>query len=141
MAIQGATDKWDRTIAWDDAADPVEFAVSNPDGTHVMLVQRAAGTTLAMVLDTIECLAPPQPDPPAAPPTVITPLDFIRRFTLAEQTTLIAANPLWGIMIAAAGTIFVEDPMLQADLAQAVAAGLLTSARMAQVPDLTQASP
>jgi len=73
--------------------------------------------------------------------TTISALEFIRRFTTAELAALIAANPLWGYMVAAAGTIDVTDPVLVIYLQEAVTAGALTIARQARVLDLTQVSP
>ena len=75
------------------------------------------------------------------PPHMIGALAFIERFTAAEQTALIAANPLWAIKIAAAGTIDTTNATLLADLQAAVTAGALTSARAAQVVNLGVSSP
>ena len=80
-----------------------------------------------------------QPIPP--PPTTIGALAFIRRFTATEQGALMAVDPLWPVMIAAAGIVNVTDPTLTADLAQAVAGGLLTQARVAQILNLSAVSP
>jgi hypothetical protein len=97
---------------------------------------------LAQAMTVFGGMAPEGWTPPPAPPTtMITPLDFMRRFTTAEMQTLNAANPLWGMQVAAAGSIDVTDPVLLADIAAAVAAGALTQARMTQVLDLTKASP
>jgi hypothetical protein len=94
-------------------------------------------TNTALVADTGQALyAPPPPTP-----TTIDALSFIRRFTPAEQSVLQQANPLWGLQIAAAGTINVDDPTLIADMQTAVTAGLLTQARMNQVLNLGTASP
>lgn len=119
-----------------------------PDGT-----QQPAGTVLNRVLVDPDTMTPPPnttfvadtgqavywPAPPT--PTRISALAFIQRFTPAEQAALQAANPMWGLQIAAAGTINVKDPLLLADMAQAVAAGKLTQARMTQILDLSQSSP
>ena len=79
--------------------------------------------------------------PPPPTPTTISALDFIRRFPPATLGPLMAANPLWAVMIAAAGTITVTDPTLIANMQQAVAVGALTQAQMTQVLNLTKASP
>ena len=79
------------------------------------------------------------PVPPA--PTTIASYEFILRFTPAEQSALMAANPLWGVLVAAAGTIDVTVPTFVAYLQAAVASGALTQARMTQVLNLAVASP
>lgn len=79
--------------------------------------------------------------PAQPPPTIITSLAFIQRFTSAEQTTLIAANPLWAIMIAAAGFIDVTDQLLLTNIAAAVEAALLTQSRSNQILNLAVPSP
>lgn len=48
--------------------------------------------------------------PPVQVPTSIQSLAFISRFTPAEQSALMTANPMWGIQIVAAGTVDVTDP-------------------------------
>ena len=79
--------------------------------------------------------------PPPVAPTTIDSLDFINRFTTAEQTALMAADPLWGVQIAAAGMITVTNPQLLTEMQAAVAAGALTKARMTQVLNLAVTSP
>ena len=79
------------------------------------------------------------PAPP--PPTTIDALSFMRRFTPAELSALVAANPIWGFMVAAAGTINVADPTLVADIGLAVTAGAITQVRAVQVLDLAVVSP
>jgi len=79
---------------------------------------------------------------PAQPtPTLIPSLAFIRRFTSAEVAAITAADPTWAFQVAAAGTISVTDPTLLANAAAAVAAGLMTQARVNQVLNLAVASP
>ncbi len=95
------------------------------------------GTGLALAPDTGQLVYAPPPKPV----TTIGALAFIRRFTPAEQLALTAANPTWGIQIAAAGTITVTDKTLIADMTAAVTAGALTQARMTQVLDLAVVSP
>lgn len=73
--------------------------------------------------------------------TTIPALTFIDRFTAAEQAALMAANPVWAVEIAAAGTVTVTDKTLIADMTAAVTAGALTQARMSQVLNLAEASP
>ncbi len=79
--------------------------------------------------------------PPPAPITTISALAFIGRFTAAEQSAMMASNPMWGLQIAAAGTVDVTDPRVIAGLQAAVKAGVLTAARGAQVLNLAAASP
>ena len=86
-------------------------------------------------------MAPDGWAPPSAVPTSLPALDFIRRFTDAERATLMAANPVWGVMIAAAGSVDAASPELLADLTRAVALGALTVQRIAQILDFSQASP
>ena len=82
------------------------------------------------------------PVPPAsATPTVIPSLQFIRRMTAAEQTALMAANPAWGAMVAAANVINVTDPVVVGYLQTAVSDGAITQARATQVLNLAVASP
>jgi hypothetical protein len=79
--------------------------------------------------------------PPVPTPTKLSALDFIRRFTAAERVTLVASDPVWGVMIAAAGQIDTTSVELMTDLQAAVSAGLLTQARMVQVLNLAVTSP
>lgn len=78
---------------------------------------------------------------PPLSPTTLPALAFLRRFTQVTQAAVFAANPLWALQIAAAGTIDVTDPTLLADIAAAVSAGLLTQAEADKALDLSQASP
>ena len=96
-----------------------------------------SAATTACVADTGQAVYAP----PAPPPTTIGALAFLRRFSAAERAACLAANPAWGMQIAAAGTIDVTDPTLIADLAAAVAAGALTQARVMQVLNLNVTSP
>jgi hypothetical protein len=96
----------------------------------------------AQAMSVFDGMAPSGWVPPAPPPpTTIDALSFMRRFTPAELSALVAANPIWGFMVAAAGTITVTDPVLVTDMQEAVAAGALTQARMTQVLDLAVVSP
>ena len=79
--------------------------------------------------------------PPPPPVTTISALAFIGRFTAAEQSALMSANPMWGLQIAAAGTVDVTDPRVIAGLDAAVKAGAITQARATQVLNLAVASP
>ena len=79
--------------------------------------------------------------PPPAPVTTISALAFIGRFTTAEQSALMSANPMWGLQIAAAGTVDVTDPRVIAGIDAAVKAGALTQSRMTQILNLAIASP
>ena len=79
--------------------------------------------------------------PPPPPVTTISALAFIGRFTTAEQSALMTANPMWGLQIAAAGTVDVTDPRVIAGIDAAVKAGALTQSRMTQILNLAVASP
>ena len=79
--------------------------------------------------------------PPVAVQTTTSPLAFIQRFTSAEQSALMAANPLWGVLIAAVPVIDTTNALLIADMQAAVTAGTLTQARMTQVLNLSVTSP
>ena len=79
--------------------------------------------------------------PPAKPQTTISALAFIGRFTTAEQSALTTANPMWGLQIAAAGTVDVTDPRVIAGIDAGVKAGALTQSRMTQILNLAIASP
>lgn len=79
---------------------------------------------------------------PAMPvPTTIGALAFIERFPPATLAPLMAANPVWGVLIAASQTINVTDPTLLGYMHAAVASGALTQAQMTQVLDLSIISP
>ena len=80
-------------------------------------------------------------DPATVTPTTIAPLDFIRRFTAAEQSALMAANPLWGVLIAAAPVVDVTDAATTGGVQAAVVAGALSQARANQVLNLAVPSP
>jgi hypothetical protein len=124
------------------AACTASDGTSQPAGTNIIRVLAdpatfAPGAGLVLVPDTGQALYAP----PAPAPLTIDALAFIRRFTSTEQQTLQAADPLWGLQIAAAGMINVTDPTLLASMQQAVSQGLLTQGRMAQVLNLSVASP
>lgn len=96
----------------------------------------------AAALTVLNGMAPDSWKPPApAPVTTISALAFIGRFTPAEQSALMSANPMWGLQIAATGTVDVTDPRVIAGLDAAVKAGVLTQARATQVLNLAVASP
>lgn len=95
----------------------------------------AAG--LALVADTGQTVFVPAPPVP----TTIASLAYIQRFTSAEQTALMAADPLWAVLTAAAGTIDVTNALLLTEMAAAVTAGLLTQARSTQILNLAVSSP
>lgn len=80
--------------------------------------------------------APAQP-----PPTTVPALTFINRLTVGEQAAIMSAKPMWGVQLAAAGTVDVTDATLSVDFAAAVAGGLLTAPRAAQILNLTVSSP
>ena len=79
--------------------------------------------------------------PPQPPRTTIPAFDFIDRLTSPEQAGFMAAKPMWGVQIAALGTVDVTNPTLIADVNAAVAGGLLTQARATQIMNLAVASP
>jgi hypothetical protein len=97
------------------------------------------GTPAASALSTLAAMAPWAPLAETA--TLIDPLAFIGRLTQAEQAAIMGVRPLWGLQLARMPIVDVTDPTLVADIGAAVAAGLLTQARAAQVLDLAQASP
>ena len=84
---------------------------------------------------------------PVVVPTTIDPEDFLNRFTSAEQQAVSTAAittwqvQLWMTQLAAASTIDVTNAKIVAGVATLVRLNLLTSARAAQVLDLTRASP
>ena len=95
------------------------------------------GPGLSLQPDTAQAVyAPPPP-----PVTTISALAFIGRFTAAEQSALMSANPMWGLQIAAAGMVDVTDPRVIAGIDAAVKAGALTQSRMTQILNLAIASP
>ena len=102
-----------------------------------------AGAVLSLVADDGRALwQPPQPAP-----TTIGPYDFIQRFTPAEQEAIQKAAQgnwqiqLWMTQLAASGAVDVTSATLQTGLAALEAAGLLTSARAAQIVSLGEPSP
>ena len=109
--------------------DPADFDPAVSHGAGYGLVQWTGQTVWQ----------PPAAAPPV--PTTLPALTFLRRFTRVTQAAVFAANPLWALQIAAAGTIDVTDPTLLADIAAAVSAGLLTQAEADRALDLSQASP
>ena len=72
-------------------------------------------------------------------PTSITPLEFIDRFTEAEQLAIVTAtmtNPvvkLWYDKLLAAQSVVFADPRLSAGLDGLVDAGLITAERKAEI--------
>lgn len=78
------------------------------------------------------------PAPPAAPRTC-TPLEFIERFTEAEQLAVVTAAMqvpalrLWYDKLMAAQQVVEDDPRLAAGLDALVSAGLITQQRRDEV--------
>ncbi|MFN7725142.1 MAG: XkdW family protein [Rubrivivax sp.] len=76
-----------------------------------------------------------EPTPPAPLATSCTPLQFIDRFTEAEQLAVVSATlavpqvKLWYDKLIAATEVVFADPRVAAGLDALVAAGLLTQAR------------
>lgn len=79
------------------------------------------------------------PPEPAPLPASITPLQFIERFTEAEQIAIVTAamsNPelrLWYDKLMAAQEVVFSDPRLSSGLDALVAAGLITAERKAEL--------
>ena len=102
-----------------------------------------AGASLALAADDGRALWQPAP----IAPTTIGPYDFIQRFTPAEQEAIQKAAQgnwqiqLWMTQLAASGAVDVTSATLQTGLAALEAAGLLTSARAAQIVSLGEPSP
>lgn len=91
--------------------------------------------------------AAPPATPPAPPPTIIPPSAFIDRFSAAEQQAVMTASQsswqinLWLTKAVAATSVDVTDARTIAGMGALVTAGILTSARCAQILNLTIASP
>lgn len=81
--------------------------------------------------------------PAPAAPTQLSSLDFLKRFTSDERAAIRATPALadWVSLATASTTIDVTDPLLLQGMAGAVAAGAITTARSAQILDLTHSSP
>lgn len=85
--------------------------------------------------------APPPPETPPQEPTepAITPLQFIERFTQAEQLAIVTAAMssaelrLWYDKLMAAQEVVFSDPRLPAGLDALVAAGLITAERKVEL--------
>lgn len=81
----------------------------------------------------------PEPAPTQPPSTQTTPLQFIDRFTEAEQLGIVtatlgnAAVKLWYDKLLAASFVDIADPRLSAGLDALVSAGLLAPERKVQV--------
>lgn len=81
---------------------------------------------------------PADPAPPAAPRTC-TPLEFIERFTEAEQLAVVTAAMqvpalrLWYDKLMAAQQVVEDDPRLAAGIDALVSAGLITQQRRDEV--------
>jgi hypothetical protein len=100
------------------------------------------GTGLTLVPDTGQAIY--------QPPVVakqIGALDFIGRFTTAEQQAIQSAGQsnwqvqLWMTQLAAAGTVNVTDTRVTTGMAQLVTLGLLTQQRSDQILNLGTKSP
>lgn len=83
----------------------------------------------------------PQHALPQPAPTTISAYDFINRIPPTVQAAVMAAKPMWGVQLAAAGTIDVTNPTLLADFTAAVSAGLMTQAQATQILNLAEPSP
>lgn len=79
-------------------------------------------------------------------PTIAT-LAFMQRLTVGERQAIIvaarssAAIQDWRDMVLAVAQVDVTDPLTVAGINSMAAAGLLTTARAAQILDLSKASP
>jgi hypothetical protein len=106
-----------------------------------------SNATIAAVMSTFAAMAPASYVPPVVVPTTIDAYDFINRFTAAEQQAVqTAAQSAWQLQIwmtqlAAAEMVDVTSPKIAGGMATLVAAGLLTSARAAQILNLGTGSP
>jgi len=94
-----------------------------------------------------EPATPPEPGPTPPPPNRATPLEFIDRFTEAEQLAIVSATmavpqvKLWYDKLLAASFVDFADPRLAAGLDALVQAGLLTAERRAEIiPEVIQIS-
>jgi hypothetical protein len=73
------------------------------------------------------------------PPQTTTPLEFIERFTEAEQLAIVTAAMsvpalrLWYDKLMAAQQVVFDDPRLEAGLDALVASGLITQSRKAAI--------
>ena len=80
-------------------------------------------------------------------PTTIATLAFMQRLTVAERQAIIVAARTssaiqdWRDMVLAVAQVDVTDPLTIAGINSMAAAGLLTTARSAQILDLSRASP
>ncbi len=133
--MSGFTDQYGRAVSFSTDGTTDTYA-----GGGITVSFPAGAGSQARALNTFNSMAPPGA---IATPTPITidAADFIARLTPAEQAAIVAADPLWAVKVAAAGTINVTDPVVIANANAAVAAGLLTAARAAQILNLAVTSP
>lgn len=123
------------TVKFESFDEPLPFC-ANPDDIEAHgreLYQRAMLGEFGSIA---EYVAPP---PLPAPPRTTTPLQFIERFTEAEQLAIVTAAMqvpalrLWYDKLMAAQQVVFDDPRLAAGMDALVAAGLLTAERNAEV--------
>lgn len=88
----------------------------------------------------------PDPNQPSPAPLSTTPLQFLERFTDAEQLAIVTATmsdpvvKLWYDKLLAARDVVFADPRLSAGLDTLVSAGLITEARKAEILPEAQTS-
>ena len=132
-----------------DAAGRTIAVAPNPDGSvscTIAGITVTADSTDAALASLSGMLPPPAPDAPP-PPSLVSPLDFMARFTSAEQVAVAGAgqsNPLimlFLLKLSAAPRINVLDRTVHAGLSLLAQQGLLTADRMAVIADLSHPSP
>ena len=103
----------------------------------IMTVDLTTGEITERELTPEEIAALPAPQP--APPRTCTPLEFIERFTEAEQLAVVTAAMqvpalrLWYDKLMAAQQVVEDDPRLASGLDALVSAGLITEQRRDEV--------
>ena len=132
-----SADNWGRPVTC-TGANPVTCTVAG---------MSVSDANLGAVMATINAMPPPQPPAPAVAPTTIATLAFMQRLTVGERQAIIvaartsAAIQDWRDMVLAVAQVDVTDPLTIAGINSMAAVGLLTTARAAQILDLSKASP
>jgi hypothetical protein len=113
----------------------------SPDGIT------AANDAMGPIIQAFNATPPAGVSAYAPPPTTIAPLDFMARLTPVEQSAIANASQsnaqvlLFLLKLTGATAVDVTDALTQAGMAAMIAANLITSARGAQILDLSRASP
>jgi hypothetical protein len=127
----------DVTIKWEGIEEELPFTASATDTeAHGRDIFAAASAgQFGPIADFV-----PTPEAPALPPpTTVTPLQFVERFTDAEQLSIVGATlqnaqvKLWYDKLLAASFVDLADPRLSAGLDSLVAFGLITPERKVEV--------